>query len=69
MGLFRNMQDDLNELYFLELSRVEQNRMLQALYNRGYSASAIAKKLSINTKTVYSRIDAHRGRGPTLQSV
>jgi len=60
------MQDDINELFFEGLTRVEQDRMLQALYDRGYSVPSMAKKLSLNAKTIYSRINAHRGRGPEL---
>jgi len=65
MKLFRTMQDDLNELVFQQFgSRLEQDRMLQALYDKGYSTKEIANKLSLNKNNVYARIEAHRGRGP-----
>lgn len=68
MSFFRTMQDDINELFFTELSRVEQDRVLQALYDKKYSVPSIAKKLSVNTGSVYSRINAHRGRGPEFSA-
>ncbi|MBE8232641.1 MAG: hypothetical protein HAW67_02815 [Endozoicomonadaceae bacterium] len=62
------MSDDLHELTYKERPRLEQDRMLQALYDKGYNVSSIAKKLQLNQQTVYSRIDAHRGRSKALNA-
>lgn len=64
--MFRRMQDDINFVFFSEFTRVEQDRMLQALYDKGYSVKDIGKKLGMNVAGLYNRIDAWRGRGPGL---
>jgi transposase len=67
--MFRTMNDDVLEAIFVEgLSRVEQDRLMQYLYNKGYNAPAISKKFCISVQSVYSRINAHRGRGPALSA-
>jgi DNA-directed RNA polymerase specialized sigma24 family protein len=38
------------------------------MYDEGYSGKEIGKFFGIPAQTVYSRIDANRGRGPNLKS-
>ncbi|EHR5764361.1 TPA: hypothetical protein NKT21_005088 [Vibrio parahaemolyticus] len=65
--MFRTMNDDVLEAIFVEgLSRIEQDRLMQYLYEKGYNVPAIAKKLGLSKQSVYNRINAHRGRGPTF---
>ncbi|PKH23547.1 hypothetical protein CIG19_08915 [Enterobacterales bacterium CwR94] len=64
--MFRRMQDDINTAFFNEYNRIEQNRLMQYLYNLGYNVPAIARKFALSPQSVYSRIDAHRGRGPAF---
>lgn len=64
--MFRRMQDDINEGFFNEMNRIEQDRFLQYLYDRNNSVSSIAKKFSLSQQSIYNRINAHRGRGPGL---
>lgn len=49
---------------FNQAPRRDQDAVLQQLYNQGYSVPEISKFTSIPSQTIYSRIDAHRGRGP-----
>lgn len=63
---FRNMQDSINEAFFHQMPRKDQDAFLQYLYNSGYSVPDIAKKMNIPATTIYSRINATRGRGPQL---
>lgn len=51
---------------FDQMTRKDQNDVLQALYDQKYSGKDIAKFFGMNPQTVYSRINAHRGRGPSL---
>ncbi len=65
--MFRTMNDDVLEAIFIEgLSRVEQDRCMQYLYNKGYNVPAIAKKFNLSNSGVYNRISANRGRGPSF---
>lgn len=67
--MFRTMNDDVLEAIFVEgLSRVEQDRLMQYLYDKGYNATSIAKKFGISKQSVYSRINAYRGRGPAFSA-
>ncbi|TOY97368.1 hypothetical protein DI388_13585 [Escherichia coli] len=42
--------------------RRDQDLMMQALYDQGYSAKDISNFLGIGLQSVYNRINAHRGR-------
>lgn len=66
MSFFRSFSDDLHELNFAGLTSVEQKRIMQGLYDKGYEVKTISKKLNISETYVRARINAHRGRGPAL---
>ncbi|MCS0080799.1 DUF1670 domain-containing protein [Vibrio alginolyticus] len=66
--MFGRMQRDINGAFFDQLTRLEQNAFLQELYDKGYSVPEIAKRISKSEQAIYKRINAHRGRGPTLQA-
>jgi transposase len=51
---------------FEQMTRKDQTDVLQSLYDQGYSGKDIASFFGMNTQTVYGRINAHRGRGPSL---
>ena len=51
---------------FDQMTRKDQTDVMQQLYNQGYSGKDIASFFGMNTQTVYSRINASRGRGPKL---
>lgn len=51
---------------FAQAPRRDQDAVLQSLYDQGYSVPEISKFTSISAQTLYSRINAHRGRGPQL---
>ena len=65
---FRNMQDTINEGFFRQMPRRDQDAFLQHLYDSGYSVPEIAQKMNIPATTIYARINATRGRGPQLAS-
>jgi len=65
---FRNFQDAINEAFFDSMPRKDQDAFLQHLYDSGYSAPEIARKMNLPATTIYSRITATRGRGPQLAS-
>jgi len=44
------------------LPKRDQTQVLQNLYDKGYSVPEIAKATDIPAATLYSRVDAHRGR-------
>lgn len=67
-GLGGGMHTAVTKAMFDQMPRRDQTEILQNLYNQGYSAPEIAKFFEMNTQTVYSRIDAHRGRGPSLST-
>lgn len=52
---------------FNEMPRRDQDSVMQTLYDEGYSGKDIGKFLNKPAQTVYGRIDASRGRGPTLK--
>jgi transposase-like protein len=60
------IQRQFNKVVFEQYPRKDQDEMLQQIYDSGYSVKDIAKLLNMNPQTLYSRIDAHRGRGPQL---
>ncbi|MFM0399666.1 terminase gpP N-terminus-related DNA-binding protein [Paraburkholderia aspalathi] len=47
--------------------RVDQNTIMQGMYDSGYSVPEIAKYLGMSEASIYARINAHRGRGPGLK--
>lgn len=53
---------------FQQMPRRDQDAVLQQLYDQNYSVPEIAKFTGIPAQTLYSRINAHRGRGPQLQT-
>ena len=54
---------------FDQMTRKDQTDVMQQLYDQGYSGKDIANFFGMNTQTVYSRINAHRGRGPNIETV
>ncbi len=52
---------------FDQMTRKDQNDVMQKLYDQGYSGKDIANFFGMNQQTVYSRINAHRGRGPNCE--
>ena len=53
---------------FTQMPRRDQDSVLQDIYDQGYSVPEISRFFNISPQTIYSRINAHRGRGPQLQS-
>ena len=60
---FRTMTDDFIEAFFHSYTRLDQDRLLQYLYDKGHSVKAIASRLGLTSSSVYKRVNAHRGRG------
>lgn len=58
------MQKTINRGMFLQMPRRDQDEFLQYLYDQDYSAKEIGKEYDIPVQTIYSRINAHRGRSP-----
>ena len=52
---------------FSQAPRRDQDSVLQQIYDKGYSVPEISKFTNISAQTIYSRINAHRGRGDQLQ--
>ncbi|HGV3494370.1 TPA: hypothetical protein ACNGYJ_005887, partial [Klebsiella quasipneumoniae subsp. quasipneumoniae] len=52
----------LTKEMFKTAPRRDQDLMMQALYDQGYSAKDISNFLGIGLQSVYNRINAHRGR-------
>lgn len=63
-GIFNGMQRGINQGFFQQMTRRDQDVFLQYLYDQGYSVQEISKAFGIPVPTIYSRIDANRGRGP-----
>ncbi|CRM24125.1 hypothetical protein [Pseudomonas sp. 24 R 17] len=63
-GIFNGMQKEINRGFFQQMPRRDQDIFLQYIYNQGYSVQDISRAFSIPVATLYSRINAHRGRGP-----
>ncbi len=53
---------------FRQLPRKDQDDLMQNLYDRGYTAKDIGKFLEMSPQTIYSRINAHRGRSKGLMA-
>lgn len=67
LNLFGNgIHKELTMAMFNQLPRRDQDLALQQLYDTGYSVPDIARFTGISAQTLYSRINAHRGRGPQL---
>lgn len=62
--MFNGMQRAINQGFFQQMTRRDQDVFLQYLYNQGYSVQEISRAFGIPVPTIYSRINAHRGRGP-----
>ncbi|MBU2569022.1 MAG: hypothetical protein KJ725_03105 [Gammaproteobacteria bacterium] len=65
---FNGIQREFNRAFFDQLPRRDQDAFLQQIYDSGYNVKEIAKQLNMNPQTLYSRINAHRGRGSQLSS-
>lgn len=57
------IQKEINKSFFDQLPMRDQNEFLQQIYDNGYNVPEIAKHLRMSPQTIYSRIEAHRGRG------
>ncbi len=66
---FRTLNDDFNEAFFKSLTRLEQDRLLQFLYDQGHRVKDIAKKLNITESSIYTRINAHRKRTKNIITI
>ncbi|MGF1888102.1 hypothetical protein L4D13_18410 [Photobacterium profundum] len=62
---FRIFADDAFLYQFLQMSRTAQDECLQFLYDEGYDIQVIADKLRLSRSSIYNRINANRGRGPS----
>jgi len=58
------IQKEINSAFFDQLPMRDQNEFLQQIYDKHYSVSEIARHMGLKKDTIYSRIHAHRGRGP-----
>lgn len=65
MFLFGGMQQHINQGFFNQMPRRDQDEFLQGLYNSGYTVKEISKEFGIPAQSLYNRINAHRGRGVT----
>lgn len=52
---------------FGQMPRRDQDAVLQQIYDLRYSVPEISRFTGIPAPTLYTRIDAHRGRGPQVQ--
>ncbi|HCH4305833.1 TPA: sigma-70 region 4 domain-containing protein [Vibrio parahaemolyticus] len=60
------MQKTINRGVFRNMPRRDQDAFLQYVYDEGYSVKEISREYGIPVQTLYTRINAHRGRGPLL---
>ncbi|EHI9301213.1 hypothetical protein C1S86_25000 [Vibrio parahaemolyticus] len=60
-----NMQDYTNNFHYNQMPDGDKKKYLQYLYNNNYSVRDISKHVVIPESQVRSKIDAHRGRGPS----
>ncbi len=61
------MQGEFNRAMFDQMPRRDQNEVLQQIYDRGYNVKDLSKFFDMPAQTLYSRINAHRGRGPQFE--
>ena len=59
------MQDYTNHFHYNQMPEGDKKKYLQHLYDHGYSVSDISKHVVMHEHQVRSKIDAHRGRGPS----
>lgn len=57
------MQRTINRGMFQQLPRRDQDIFLQYLYDSKYTVGEISKEYGIPKPTLYTRINAHRGKG------
>lgn len=60
------IQGHFNRQIFNAMPRRDQDQVMQGLYDQGYNVPDIEKFLGVAASSIYSRINAHRGRGPNL---
>lgn len=58
------IQKSINRGSFNNMPRRDQDALLQYIYDQGYSVKEISNEYRIPAPTLYSRINAYRGRGP-----
>lgn len=58
------IQKVINRGVFQRMHRPDQDQFVQYIYDEGYSVKEISSEYGIAQQTIYSRINAHRGRGP-----
>ena len=63
--LMSGMQDHTNNFHFQNMPDRDKNAYLQYLYDVGYSVRDISLHVVLSESVVRSRINAHRGRGPS----
>lgn len=63
--LMSTMQDITNLFHYNQLPDGDKKKYLQHLYDNGYSVRDISKHVVISKSQVRSKINAHRGRGPS----
>lgn len=59
------MQDYTNNFHYDQMPDRDKKNYLQHLYDNGYSVRDISKHVVVPESHVRSKIDAHRGRGPS----
>ncbi|MBP2171112.1 DNA-directed RNA polymerase specialized sigma24 family protein [Erwinia toletana] len=58
------IQKTINRGSLKNMPRRDQDALLQYVYDQGYSVKEISNEYAIPVQTLYTRITAHRGRGP-----
>jgi predicted DNA-binding protein YlxM (UPF0122 family) len=67
LGLFGGgIHQNFSLAMFQQMPRRDQDVVLQQLYDQNYSVPEISRFTGISAPTLYSRINAHRGRGHQL---
>lgn len=59
------MQDQTNNFHYNQMPDGDKKKYLQHLYDNDYPVRDISKHVVIPESQVRSKIDAHRGRGPS----
>ncbi len=60
---FNGIQREFNRAVLDQHPRKDQDELLQQIYDGGYNVKEIAKLMNITPQSLYTRINAHRGRG------
>ena len=68
MFFSNGIQRTINKAFLDQMPRKDQDEVLQQIYDEGYSVKEIAKQLNLSDKSLYPRVNAHRGRGPSSTS-